>query len=75
MSGEDIIVGKTVKLPEDPSGAVQRFTKRDASLALRGAESGVIDQVRAWLGLGRVKRGDVTRPWRCAAPRGASSTR
>ncbi len=46
VSGDDIIVGKTVSLPEDPSGAVQRYTKRDASLALRGAESGVIDQVR-----------------------------
>lgn len=45
VSGEDIIVGKTVTLPEDPTGAVQRYTKRDASLALRGAESGVIDQV------------------------------
>uniref|UniRef100_A0A7S0WZH0 DNA-directed RNA polymerase subunit beta n=1 Tax=Chlamydomonas leiostraca TaxID=1034604 RepID=A0A7S0WZH0_9CHLO len=45
VSGEDIIVGKTVTLPPDSSGAVQRFTKRDASLALRGAESGVIDQV------------------------------
>ncbi len=45
MSGEDIIVGKTVALPEDPSGAAQRYTKRDASLALRGAESGVVDQV------------------------------
>ncbi|KAL6757113.1 RNA polymerase II second largest subunit [Haematococcus lacustris] len=45
VSGEDIIVGKTVALPEDPSGTVQRFTKRDASLALRGAESGAIDQV------------------------------
>lgn len=47
MSGEDIIVGKTVTLPPDPSGTVQRFTKRDASLALRGAESGVVDQVGA----------------------------
>ncbi|KAF5833422.1 RNA polymerase II second largest subunit [Dunaliella salina] len=45
ISGEDIIVGKTVALPEDPSGAVQRFSKKDASLALRGQESGVVDQV------------------------------
>lgn len=45
MSGEDIIVGKTVALAEDPSGAMQRFQKRDCSLALRQAESGVVDQV------------------------------
>eukprot|EP00983_Pelagomonas_calceolata_P043738 1139019-Pelagomonas_calceolata.AAC.3 len=45
ISGEDIIVGKTVALPEDPSGAVQRFSKKDASLALRGQESGVVDQL------------------------------
>lgn len=45
VSGEDIICGKTVTLPDDPTGAVQRFTKKDASLALRGHEAGVIDQV------------------------------
>lgn len=33
-----------VSLPEDPTGA-QRFTKRDASLALRPSEAGVVDQV------------------------------
>ncbi|GAX80657.1 hypothetical protein CEUSTIGMA_g8092.t1 [Chlamydomonas eustigma] len=45
VSGEDIIVGKTVKLPEATDGTVQRFTKKDVSLALRNAESGVADQV------------------------------
>eukprot|EP00879_Flechtneria_rotunda_P010808 GHRR01011294.1.p1 GENE.GHRR01011294.1~~GHRR01011294.1.p1 ORF type:complete len:1068 (+),score=370.65 GHRR01011294.1:1153-4356(+) len=44
VSGEDILVGKTVNLPEDQTG-VQRFTRRDASLALRPAEAGVVDQV------------------------------
>jgi hypothetical protein len=39
-------VGKTVKLPEATDGTVQRFTKKDVSLALRNAESGVADQVR-----------------------------
>jgi DNA-directed RNA polymerase II subunit RPB2 len=33
-----------VELPEDTTGA-QRHTKRDASLALRPAEAGVVDQV------------------------------
>lgn len=44
-TGDDILVGKTVSLPEDPTG-LQRFTRRDASLALRNSESGVVDQVR-----------------------------
>ena len=42
--GDDILVGKTVSLPEDPTG-LQRFTRRDASLALRNSEAGVVDQV------------------------------
>uniref|UniRef100_A0A061S805 DNA-directed RNA polymerase subunit beta n=1 Tax=Tetraselmis sp. GSL018 TaxID=582737 RepID=A0A061S805_9CHLO len=44
VSSEDIIVGKTVELPEDPTGANQ-FRKRDCSHALRANESGIIDQV------------------------------
>ena len=45
MSGEDIIVGKTTALPEPTDGTVAKYTKKDASLALRNAESGVVDQV------------------------------
>jgi len=37
--------GKTAPMPEDPSGAVQRFTKKDCSTALRQSESGMVDQV------------------------------
>jgi DNA-directed RNA polymerase II subunit RPB2 len=44
VSGEDILVGKTVELTDDPNNQT-RFTKRDASLALRPAEAGVVDQV------------------------------
>lgn len=46
VSGEDIIVGKTTALPEPTDGTVAKYTKKDASLALRNAESGVVDQVR-----------------------------
>uniref|UniRef100_A0A7S0YCC4 DNA-directed RNA polymerase subunit beta n=1 Tax=Polytomella parva TaxID=51329 RepID=A0A7S0YCC4_9CHLO len=45
VSGDDIICGKTVTLGPDPTGAVQKFTKQDASLALRSHEAGVVDQV------------------------------
>lgn len=45
VSGEDVIIGKTVPLPEEAPGIAQRFTKRDASTCLRAAESGVIDAV------------------------------
>jgi len=40
-----VIVGKTAPLPLDPSGAVQRFTKKDVSASLRQSESGMVDQV------------------------------
>lgn len=40
-----MIVGKTAPLPDDPTGAAQRFTKKDVSSALRHSESGVVDQV------------------------------
>lgn len=45
VSGEDVVIGKTVPLPEEAPGVAQRFTKRDASTCLRAAESGVIDSV------------------------------
>ena len=41
----DVIVGKTAPLPPDPSGAVQRFSKKDVSASLRQSESGMVDQV------------------------------
>mmetsp|Transcript_20952 Transcript_20952/g.45838 ORF Transcript_20952/g.45838 Transcript_20952/m.45838 type:complete len:1183 (-) Transcript_20952:1037-4585(-) len=44
VSGEDTIVGKTVSLSEAEGGS-GKFTKKDASLRLRNAESGVIDSV------------------------------
>eukprot|EP00899_Mesostigma_viride_P018122 jgi/Mesvir1/26310/Mv22493-RA.1 len=46
VSGEDVIIGKTMPLPEDKTGArAARFTKLDKSTCLRGSENGMIDQV------------------------------
>ncbi|KAI8924497.1 DNA-dependent RNA polymerase II second largest subunit [Entophlyctis helioformis] len=48
VSGEDIIIGKTVPLPDDTAELGQRttsHTKRDASTPLKSTENGIIDQV------------------------------
>uniref|UniRef100_A0A7S2F9I8 DNA-directed RNA polymerase subunit beta n=1 Tax=Octactis speculum TaxID=3111310 RepID=A0A7S2F9I8_9STRA len=46
VSGNDIIIGKTVPLQMlGPDGAPVRFTKKDESTALKTHESGIIDQV------------------------------
>ncbi|KAK3248848.1 DNA-dependent RNA polymerase II [Cymbomonas tetramitiformis] len=44
-SGNDIVIGKTAALPDDGSGSVQRYTKKDCSTAVRSTESGIVDQV------------------------------
>ena len=48
VSGNDVVVGRTASIPEDPE-SMTRYDKKDKSMFLKSTENGIVDDVMVTL--------------------------
>lgn len=49
VSGDDVVIGRTVRMPPSEDGQPERFDRRDKSVYLKSSDTGIVDTVMVTL--------------------------